>query len=210
MLKASDGTGARIALPDAIQPAHGDVDWLALEHVECDVDEYAVPQFDDVVEPVYPLGCDGAAEVVGIDPLESRRALAGRLVVGETVTADKSAWPASREEGRALDASIDCTGLANAVEFLLDRSRLAVGLFGVLREDVRFAPRHMWGPGVSLAGYGDHNHAAAETALAQVLAGKLALAALVAHTLPMSRYVEGVARLKTQQAIKVWFDPWAE
>jgi len=152
----------------------------------------------------------GAAAVVGIDPIEARRALAGRLGAGETVAADASAWPASRKDGRALDVAIDCTGLANAVEFLLDRTKNAVALFGVLREDVRYAPRHMWGPGVTLVGYGDHNRAAAETALAQILAGRLDLAALVTHTLPMSRYVEGVALLKTQQAIKVLFDPWVE
>jgi threonine dehydrogenase-like Zn-dependent dehydrogenase len=85
----------------------------------------------------------GAAAVVGIDPIEGRRALAGRLGAGETVAADASAWPASRKDGRALDVAIDCTGLANAVEFLLDRTKNAVALFGVLREDVRYAPRHM-------------------------------------------------------------------
>jgi threonine dehydrogenase-like Zn-dependent dehydrogenase len=137
----------------------------------------------------------GAREVVGIDPLEERRALAS--------------WPASRREARALDLAVDCTGLAGAVEFLLDRTREAVALFGVLRQEVRYAPRHMWGPGVTLVGYGDHNRIAAETALAEVRAGRLDLAALVTHTLPLSRYVEGVTLLRERQAIKVLFDPWA-
>ena len=44
-------------------------------------------------------------------------------------------------------------GLAGSVEFLLDRTREAVALFGVLREEVHYAPRHMWGPGVTLLGY---------------------------------------------------------
>jgi threonine dehydrogenase-like Zn-dependent dehydrogenase len=67
----------------------------------------------------------------------------------------------------------------------------------------------MWGPGVTLVGYGDHNRIAAETALAEVRAGRLDLAALVTHTLPLSRYVEGVTLLRERQAIKVLFDPWA-
>lgn len=151
----------------------------------------------------------GAREVVGIDPLEERRSLAARLGATTTAASEPASWPASRRDARALDVAVDCTGLAGAVEFLLDRTREAVALFGVLREEVRYAPRHMWGPGVTLVGYGDHNRLAAETALAEVRAGRLDLAALVTHTLPLSRYVEGVVLLRERKAIKVLFDPWA-
>jgi threonine dehydrogenase-like Zn-dependent dehydrogenase len=68
----------------------------------------------------------------------------------------------------------------------------------------------MWGPGVTLMGYGDHNRTAAETALRFIRAGKLDLSPLVSCTLPFTRYVEGVERLKNKTAIKVLFDPWAE
>jgi threonine dehydrogenase-like Zn-dependent dehydrogenase len=151
----------------------------------------------------------GARTIVGLDPLAQRRELAARLGANDVLAPDGKLWPASRDHARSLDVAIDCTGLSGAVEFLLDRTRQAVALFGVLREDIRYAPRHMWGPGVSLIGYGDHNRAAAETALAHILAGRLDLEALVTKTLPMSAYVDGVALLKDQKAIKILFDPWA-
>lgn len=150
----------------------------------------------------------GAAEVIGIDPVMPRRKLAETLGAGRTTSPDASSWPASRRDGSALDVAIDCTGRPDAVEFLLDRTREAVALFGVLREKVSYAPQHMWGPGVSLLGYGDHNRPAAETALAFINTGALRLAPLATHTLPLSRYAEGVGLLRSQAAIKVLFDPW--
>lgn len=151
----------------------------------------------------------GATEVIGIDPLAARGGLAVTLGASRAVTPDATAWPADRRDGPALDYALDCTGLAGSVEFLLDRTREAVALFGVLREEVHYAPRHMWGPGVSLLGYGDHNRAAAESALALILTGSLRLAPLVTHTLPLQRYAEGVELLRRQEAIKVLFDPWS-
>ena len=150
----------------------------------------------------------GAAEVVGIDPVAARRELARTLGAGRVLAPESATWLDDRRSETALDYAIDCSGRADSVEFLLDRTRSAVALFGVLREDVRFAPRHMWGPGVSLLGYGEHNRRAAETALALVEAGSLRLAPLVTHTLPLHRYAEGVELLRRQEAIKVLFDPW--
>ncbi|MEO7598406.1 MAG: zinc-binding dehydrogenase [Opitutus sp.] len=150
----------------------------------------------------------GAAEVVGIDPVAGRRALAATLGAHRTVAPDGVAWPASRQEG-ALDDAIDLTGVPSSIEFLMDRTRRCVTLFGVLREEVRFASRHLFGPGLILAGYGDHNRAAAETALRFVIEGKLRLEPLMTHTLPFGRYAEAVELLRSKQAIKVLFDPWA-
>jgi threonine dehydrogenase-like Zn-dependent dehydrogenase len=151
----------------------------------------------------------GAAAVVGIDPVDTRRGLALRLGADEVVAPDAATWPASRHDKRALDVAVDCTGLVPSIEFLLDRTRRVVTIFGVLRGEVRYAGRHMWGPGVTLMGYGDHNRAAAETSLRLVEAGRLDLAALVTHTLPLSRYAEGVELLRRREAIKVLFEPWA-
>jgi threonine dehydrogenase-like Zn-dependent dehydrogenase len=58
-------------------------------------------------------------------------------------------------------------------------------------------------------GYGDHNRAAAETALRFIVEGKLRLAPLISQTLPLTRYAEGVELLQRKAAIKVLFDPWA-
>ncbi|MFN2130546.1 MAG: hypothetical protein ACK2VD_08475, partial [Anaerolineae bacterium] len=119
-----------------------------------------------------------------------------------------AALPAERSGPRAFDAAIDCTGLKVSIEALMDRTRGAVAIFGVLREDVTFAARH-WS-GLSLLGYGSHNRAAAERALEFVRSSQLQLELLVTHAMPFTRYEEGIALLRARQAIKVLFLPWAE
>ncbi len=151
----------------------------------------------------------GAATVIGIDPVAERRELARGLGATEVRAGDAETWPADRSGARAPDVAIDCTGLASVVEFLLHRTRHAVALFGVVREGIRYDGELMWGPGVTLLGYGDHNRSAAETAIAAVEAGALDLSTLITTTLPLRDYVQGVDLLRRKEAIKVLFDPWA-
>jgi threonine dehydrogenase-like Zn-dependent dehydrogenase len=152
----------------------------------------------------------GAKEVVGIDMVASRRNLARKMGADRTASPNAKAWMADRYGAKSLDDAIDCTGFPASIEFLMDRTERCVTIFGVLREDVTFRARHMWGPGVTLMGYGDHHRKAAETALKFVIAGKLDLTSLVSKTLPFTRYEEGVELLKNKKAIKILFDPWAE
>ena len=150
----------------------------------------------------------GASQVVGIEPLLARRMLAGKLGVSTILAPSTDALAPDRTGPQALDAAIDCTGLKASIEFLMDRTRQAVAIFGVLREDVTFAARH-WSR-LALLGYGSHNREAAERALALIKTGQIQLAPLVTHTLPFTRYDEGVALLGNKEAIKVCFLPWAE
>lgn len=149
----------------------------------------------------------GAAEVVCFDPVAERRTLATTLGAHRALAPDAAVWPPSRGTP-ALDDAIDLTGVPAAIEFLMDRTQRCVTLFGVLREDVRFTTRHLFGPGLTLMGYGDHNRIAAETALTFIAAGKLRLAPLITHNLPFTRYAEGVELLRQKHAIKILFDPW--
>ena len=149
----------------------------------------------------------GARQVVGIDPLPARRQLAAQLGANVVLAPDAQAFPSGRQGAAALDAAIDCTGLKASIEFLMDRTRGPVAIFGVLREQVFFGPQH-WSGGFALLGYGSHNRPAAEQALQLVLQGKLDLRSLVTHTLPLSRYREGVELLRTKTAVKVCFLPW--
>ncbi len=150
----------------------------------------------------------GATEVVAFDPVPERRELAKSLGAQRVLAPDPAAWLPSRGAD-ALDNAIDLTGLPASIEFLMDRTRRCVALFGVLREEVRFSgPRHLFGPGLILMGYGNHTRTAAETALRLVVEGKLKLEPLVTTTLPFTRYAEGVELLRTKRAIKVLFDPW--
>ncbi len=148
----------------------------------------------------------GAREVVAIDPLADRRALGASLGADVVLPPAPEAFAAGREGPMAVDTGLDTTGLKGAIEFLIARSNEAVAIFGVLREHVGFGPEHWWG-GFALMGYGEHNRGAAERALALVTDGSLRLAPLVTHTLPMSRYADGVDLLRTKEAIKVLFVP---
>lgn len=150
----------------------------------------------------------GAAEVVGIDPMPERRDLAFELGAHLVLDPVNDEWPASRSEG-ALDDAIDMTGIPTSIEYLMDRTRRAVALFGVLREEVRFTSRQMFGPGLILMGYADHNRKAAETALQMIVDGQLKLAPLVSQTMSFRDYEAGVELLRQKKAIKILFDPWA-
>ena len=113
-----------------------------------------------------------------------------------------------REDDDALDVGLDTTGLKVAIEDLMRRTRETVAIFGVLREEVAFGPAYWWGD-FALLGYGAHNRDAAERALDLVLDRRLDLTPLVTHTMPFSRYQEGVDLLRAKEATKVLFDPWA-
>jgi threonine dehydrogenase-like Zn-dependent dehydrogenase len=157
----------------------------------------------------------GASEVVAIDPIGERRNLALALGADSTLTPEElraiSPDPgdvAALRNQKPLDAAVDCTGVAASVSLLLNATRRAVALFGVLRDPVEFGFGH-WSAGVALLGYAGHSRAAAERALQLVVDGRLRLEPLITHQLPLHRYVEGVELLRRKEAIKVAFLPWA-
>ena len=149
----------------------------------------------------------GARDVIGIDPLPDRRQLALELGADSVISPDDPAL-SGESSASAFDAAIDCTGLKVVIESLLDHTRDAVAIFGVLRERVEFTTRHYFS-GVGLLGYGPvYTREAAMRALQLVNDGSLRLAPFVTHTLPFTRYLEGIELLRNRQAIKVCFRPW--
>ncbi|MBT5874912.1 MAG: zinc-binding dehydrogenase [Candidatus Latescibacteria bacterium] len=151
----------------------------------------------------------GATEVLGIDPLSDRRAMGLSLGADSTFAPGDQMLPEGRFSDTSLDAAIDCTGLKSSIEYLIARSRKAVGIFGVLREDVVF-PADCWRGGFSLMGYASHNRSAAEKAYQLIKDHHLNLAPLITHRLPLSRYQEGVDLLRQHAATKILFDPWMD
>lgn len=146
----------------------------------------------------------GASTVVGYDPIESRRELAVTLGAHETSHPESE----TRKE-QFLDVALDMTGIPSVIRFLVDHTRSAVALFGVVREDITF-PGSRWYGGFSLLGYGEHNLGAAKRALSWIELGKLDLAPLITHRLGLPEYARGVELLESKEAIKILFDPWSE
>lgn len=151
----------------------------------------------------------GAAEVVGFDPMPERRSEALKQGIGRALPPDADALVANRFGDDALDLSIDCTGFKTAIQYLMDRTRTAVAIFGVLRETIEYDASHRRGS-LALIGYENHNLGAAERALQLIADGKLDVEKLATHALPFSRYSEGIEMLRNKEAIKIRFLPWAE
>lgn len=150
----------------------------------------------------------GAREVIGIDPVPARRELAKRLGADTVLDPASDELPAGRRLDTSLDSAICCSGLKVSIEYLLDRTRRVVTVFGVLREVVEVDRNRL--KGMMFLGYGSFSRDAAQRALDLVKAGKLDLAALVTERLPFTRYDEGVALLREKKAVKIGFDPWME
>ncbi len=146
---------------------------------------------------------EGAASVIGFDLSPERRAFARG--VGAAACYDPRD-PLPAEAGLPLETAVDCVGASASVAFLMDHTSDVVALFGVQREDYIFRPRHYH---LRLCGYKGHSRASAEYAVDLIRAGKLNLAPLVTHVLPLERYAEGIDLLEAQAALKVCFLPWA-
>ncbi|HCU35840.1 MAG TPA: hypothetical protein DGT21_10410 [Armatimonadetes bacterium] len=149
---------------------------------------------------------EGAAEVIGFDPLPERRELALRL--GADACYDPAALDESipvRPAAPRLETTVDCVGAKQTVEFSMDVTEDVVALFGVQREDYAYAPRH---GRLRLCGYKGHFRESAEYAVCLIEQGKLDLAPLVTHNLPLEQYGEGIALLEARKAIKVCYWPW--
>lgn len=151
---------------------------------------------------------EGASEVIGFDLAANRRDYACTFVVDAAYDPreDLSELFPARPSGPRLDSAIDCVGVKASVEYLMDRTRDVVALFGVQREEYVFAVRH-YGH-LRLCGYPGHSRPAAEYAVGLIEQGKLDLKPLVTHHLPLERYEEGIDLLEKQAAIKVCFHPW--
>ena len=147
------------------------------------------------------IGKAMGSHVVAYDPVAPRRTLAEKLGANECLDPDLE----SRSD-RFLDFSIDLTGAVSAIEFLIERTKRAVTLFGVLRDHVGFGPSHWYG-GFSLVGYGEHNVDSARRALEYVATGLVRLDPLITHTMHFTEYERGVELLARKEAIKILFSP---
>lgn len=152
---------------------------------------------------------EGAAEVIGFDLSASRREYALSHFLDFACDPQDAALSEIlplRPGAPRLDSAVDCVGAKASVEFLMDRTRDVVALFGVQREDYTFSARH--NSGLRLCGYPGHSREAAEYALDLITRGLLNLAPLITHHLPLANYAEGIDLLEQQKAVKVCFYPW--
>ena len=151
----------------------------------------------------------GAKEIIAIDLIPERRELAKQMGADVVLSADDPTIPVDRFGENSFDAALDTTGLKVSIEMLMQGTREAVAIFGVLRENVNFGPAQWWG-GFTLTGYGTHQRIQAEQSIRMIETGQLDLSFLVTHQMPFTRYAEGVELLRSKEALKVLFLPWAD
>lgn len=143
---------------------------------------------------------EGAIEIIAWDlsPVRRTYALERGLI-------DLALDPRTDRPPAPVGVALDCVGAKASVEYLMDRTHGILALFGVQREPYTFDIRHY--SRLILCGYPGHSRAAAEYAVAKITDGTLDLSCLITHTLPFSRYAEGIALLERQEAIKILFVP---
>jgi threonine dehydrogenase-like Zn-dependent dehydrogenase len=147
----------------------------------------------------------GAAEVVAIDLLEKRLALARELGATATIDSSKSGALDPLEE-RPFEASVDCTGAAAGLQIALDNTRGPVVIYGTLHGDAKISTRH-WRGGTYIPKRKRPDPQ--DTAFVQALwrRGQLDTESLISVRLPFEQYARGVEMLLDQRAIRVLFYP---
>jgi threonine dehydrogenase-like Zn-dependent dehydrogenase len=152
------------------------------------------------------LRAEGASEVAGFDLSPERREVAMQLGADSAFDTREELPQFPLRPNAAIQCAVDCVGARRTVEWLMDRTKETVALFGVQREEYTFAPRHY--SNLRLCGYPGHSRAAAEYAVRLIEVGKLNLAPLVSVHLPLEEYGRGIEMLEKQEAIKICFRPW--
>ena len=149
------------------------------------------------------LKASGAAEIVAVDILPPRLALAAEL--GATETVNSSTSEIETLSANPLFATIDCTGIAAGLQTALDHTSARVSVFGVPHGDAVYTTRH-WGVDIlsraELPGAVD-----TEFVLDLWRKRRLDTEALVSVKLPFSRYEDGIDLLRDHRAIKIGFYP---
>jgi len=152
------------------------------------------------------MRAEGASAIIAFDTEESRREYAksclGLTRIIDPLGNEGKDLPRRGQPDLLLDAAIDCVGLRESVQYIMDHTKGVVSLFGVQREDYTYGLMHT---GLKLFGYPGHFRRAAEYALQKLIEGSLDLSLLVTHRMKLEDYEEAVRLLKTKRAIKVCF-----
>ena len=153
------------------------------------------------------LRAAGASEVVGFDPLASRRELARQLGADCVLDPSGEAAAAFPVRGRSgsLACAFDCVGLPAAVHRAMEVTNHLVVLFAVQRESYVYEPS-FWG-GLTLAGTRPHTREAAEYAAERLADKRLDLGCLVTHAMRLDEYARAVDLLERRESLKIAFLP---
>jgi threonine dehydrogenase-like Zn-dependent dehydrogenase len=145
----------------------------------------------------------GASEVIAIDVLPERLALAKQL--GATGTINSATDEIEILKEKPLQSCVDCSGVPAGLQTALDYTEGEIAIFAVPHGEVKFGIRH-WQKNI-LSRAGAQMPVDTEFVLDLWRRGLLNTEALVTTKLPFERYAEGIEMLMARQAIKIGFYP---
>lgn len=147
----------------------------------------------------------GAGEVLAVDVIDDRLALARQLGASGTIN---SAKPEELQQlkDQPLQASVDCTGAAAGLQIALDHTHGPVVMYGVVHGDAVISTRH-WSAGTYIPKRKSPD--AQDTAFVQTLwrNGQLDTEKLIGARLPFEEYAKGIEMLMDKQAVRVLYYP---
>ncbi|NLF00975.1 MAG: zinc-binding dehydrogenase [Anaerolineales bacterium] len=147
----------------------------------------------------------GAAEVLAIDVLDERLALARELGASGTINSRKPE-ELQQIKDRPLQASVDATGAAPGLQVALDHTRGPVVMYGVVHGDAVISTRH-WYSGTYIPKRKQPD--AQDTAFVQAIwcRGQLDTEKFLGARLPFEEYGKGIEMLMDKQAVRVLYYP---
>jgi threonine dehydrogenase-like Zn-dependent dehydrogenase len=149
------------------------------------------------------LKAAGAAEVVAVDVLPERLALARKL--GATDTVNSSTSEIEKITKNRFFASVDCSGVAAALQIAVDCTQGPVAVFGLPHGSISYGIKNV---GTSLlVPYVDPDAEDTGRIIELWKNGKLNTKDLVSARLPFSQYAKAVEMLMNRQAVKVFLYP---
>lgn len=146
----------------------------------------------------------GASSVLGLDPVPERREFAEKLRAD--IVLDPTAPGAADELDNAADVVIECSGNARSIEQAFRTARRLVVIFGVTSDPIQVNQAVWFRRELEIRNakiLGSDPMATFQRAVELFAAGKIDLACLISHRLPLESYGEALEMLSERRALKV-------
>ncbi|TAK22834.1 MAG: hypothetical protein EPO26_10220 [Chloroflexota bacterium] len=157
---------------------------------------------------VQALKARGADQVIAFDIAPERLELARSLGADTVMIPGSDEWFELTPRERNVDIAIDCIGVAESVNKLMQVTRDHLIIFGVAHGPITFGT-DAWRKGLKLEANGPRPEKGAYYARHMLTSGQVRVDKFISARLPLEEYATGVQLLIEKKAIKVAFDPWA-
>ncbi len=157
---------------------------------------------------VQALKARGADEVVAFDIAPDRLQLARELGADQVMGPNSPEWQELLPRARQLDVAIDCIGVADSVNALMQVTRHHLVIFGVPHGDIRFS-MDAWLKDLKIEPCGPRPEKGAYYARHLLTTGQVKVDRFIGARLPLEEYPKGIQLLLDKQVVKVCFDPQA-